>query len=110
MGKCKFWIALSENPKFTTKDSHIFRVLYKDQSGDSGYSLEPLFVEADDLESARKALHEFVDRCIDHNKHMDGVSGPPKVVATTPVNNDSSVNSISIGAFRDDVGDSLPGI
>jgi hypothetical protein len=75
----------------------------------SGFNLEPSFVEADDLESARKALHAFVDARVDHLLHMDGLvrgKEPPPARA----NPKSEQRSISIGLFRDEGGEPTLGL
>ena len=60
----KFWVAIGRCGAFTENDNHIFRVwpdneqYTKNQSRD----LMPKFIEASDLEDARRRIHWFVDK------------------------------------------------
>lgn len=104
MPKLKYWVALGEHGAFTKDDHYIFQVFYSGQSGDKGAGLVPLFVEADDLEEARKKLHEFIDKRIDHAIHSSGLEVIGKeirkkrdAIKAAPTIPDGDIQSLSIG-------------
>jgi hypothetical protein len=102
----KYWVALGEHSAFTKNDRYVLQILYSGQSGSAGYGLLPKFVEADDLESARRQLHAFIDERIDHELHMIKVEHIANKIhikrenfKSKPKIADNKVDSISIGGF-----------
>ena len=109
MAAKKYWVALGEHAAFTEHDRYVLQILYSTQSGGSGRSLTPKFIEADDFESARIKLHAFIDEHINHELHMLGLEAAAaksqqkrEAFKAGPKIEDSEVTSISIGEFVND--------
>jgi hypothetical protein len=107
--KKKYWIAIGEHSNFTKDDHHIFWVFHSDQPNGKGYPLDPKFVEADELESARKAMHAFVDEKVDHVIHMANINrkaneyiGAQKKAIIDDIAKSSDSMSLSISGPRND--------
>jgi hypothetical protein len=104
MPKLKYWMALGEHGAFTRDDHYIFQVFFTGQPGDKAAGLMPKYIEADDLEEARRKMHAFVDERIDHVIHMaklDKIGDEKKkrvaAVKAAPTIPDSDIQSLSIG-------------
>ena len=100
MAKYKYWLALGEHSLFTRDDNHVCYVFPAGQPGSNGTTLLSKFIEAEDIEDARKKLHAHIDERIDHELHMQKLEAPrpapaPRKYERSTV--DMDIESLSIG-------------
>jgi hypothetical protein len=80
LNRNKFWIAIGRYCDFTGEDNHIFRVWPKESSKSISIDLMPKFVVDQDLESARRQAHFFIDKMFNDYVKVDkerGIEVPP---------------------------------
>lgn len=78
----KFWVALGRFPGFTEDDNYLLRVFPKTDciKKNCGWELEPKYIEADNLEAARRQAHLFIDKMFNGYMWSDkerGIVSPP---------------------------------
>lgn len=87
----KFWMSLGRCIAFTEDDSHINRVWPKSETYEKNkhVDLMPRFMQADNLNAARRKAHTFIDQMFDLYSKADQSSTiyppPPPPVVEIPL-------------------------
>lgn len=71
----KFWLAIGRGRIYTIKDKYIFRVWPDAWEKNSSMDLMPKFIEADNLDAARRKAHQFIDWMFGEYVKVDKIHG-----------------------------------
>ena len=83
----KFWIAIGRSGAFSETDNHIFRVWpdHPQYKKNESWDLMPKFVDAKNVEHARREIHYFIDKMF--NTYYVPADKTTTVPVTPPVPN-----------------------
>ena len=71
----RFWLAIGRWGAFTDEDNHTFLVWPRSYVKKAPIQLMPKFIDAKDLEEARRKAHYFIDKMFNDYTNVDKANG-----------------------------------